>query len=300
MEGRGRTNGTKDRQMGGGQGQRDRCCGGHSGGCGQPYHHHRHHGGREALRSPTATHGHCAPVAPCAPRDLGSPAHDTCPCRDPALPGDGCHCHGCHHDGCHRGRTRDSSVGRCRPWTAATAGGLGGQGGWSWWPCHSTAPSPASARHPRHVAVAMSPASVACGVVSPEGVAAPKHGVGCACVRGGGSTRPHRSSVWPMTIPILRSVRWHVHHEPKEFWEEVLFPAERPRIRFFPPRRAWWHQGDTGPPRWLTRRDCTRSIQSQNPPRRNIAQGAHHPPSMGSRPACPPWTLGCQTGAPRF
>lgn len=140
MEGRGRTNGTKDGQMGGGQGQRDRCCGGHRGGCGQHYHHHRHHGGREALRSPTATHGHCAPVAPCAPRDLGSPARDTCPCRDPALPGDGCHHDGCHHDGCHRGRTRDSSVGRCRPWTAAMAGGLGGHGGWSWWPCRSTAP----------------------------------------------------------------------------------------------------------------------------------------------------------------
>lgn len=151
MAGRGRT--------GGGQGQRDGCCGGRSGGCGQHHHHHRHRGGREAPWSPTATRGHRAPVALCAPRDLWSPACDSRPCRAPAPPGDGCHHRGCHRDGwhrdgCHRGRTRDSGAGRCRPWTAATGGGLdglGGHGGWPRWPRHGTAPpNHASCLQPQH------------------------------------------------------------------------------------------------------------------------------------------------------
>lgn len=104
--------------------------------------------------------------------------------------------------GCHRGRTKDSGVGRRRPWTAAR--------GWSGWPRgvtmpqHGpTKPTPAPARHPRDVAAALSPAMAACGFASLEGVTALKHRAGHACVPRGGSTCPHCSFPWPVTIPSL-------------------------------------------------------------------------------------------------
>lgn len=116
---------------------------------GQCHHHHSHRG---AMR----LHGHQQP--PMATTLTKEPLLPACGTQD-RQPG-----HGCHQDGCHHHGSRHSSAGRCRPWTAATAGGLVAAA-----PTAATS-SPSSA--PTHGSDV--PALVACGAVSPEGVTVPR------------------------------------------------------------------------------------------------------------------------------
>lgn len=168
-------------------------------------------------------HGHQQP--PTATTFPWSPTRDTCPCPHPVPPGRGGHHHGATTTGATVTGATPTSATTIGPGTAVQTPQTmdSGHRGWPWWPREVTTARPPQSpptRLPREVAAVTSPGGcVPCWAVR--------------CPRG-----------WPVTLQPCPST----HTCPLgTFWAE-RFPPEQPWIFLCPPRRAWWHRGDTGPP----------------------------------------------------